>query len=213
MATVIIGIDTTNMQGIYSITNKVNGKVYIGQDTNMPSRWNNYHKPALRKGVHTNPILQKAWKKYGEDMFIYGALLCGPFSKEDLTELEQVNIDNYKTLGLSYNILPANCSRAGMKNSQEHNEKISVALKGNIRAKGSKSNLGQTWTLSEEYRKNRARKLLGNKNSLGFIPSAETRKKLSEAKRGSNHPMFGKHLTETHKKNISLGRLKCLSLI
>lgn len=36
-----------------------------------------------------------------------------------------------------------------------------------------------------------------------YIRTEETRRKLSEAKRGENHPFFGQHFTEEHKKKLS----------
>ena len=43
----------------------------------------------------------------------------------------------------------------------------------------------------------------GGDGSSGFKHSEETRKKMSEAQKGKNHPMYGKTLSEEHKKKIS----------
>ena len=40
-------------------------------------------------------------------------------------------------------------------------------------------------------------------HKLGKHRSKETRKKMSEAKKGENHPMFGKHLSEDTRKKMS----------
>lgn len=40
-------------------------------------------------------------------------------------------------------------------------------------------------------------------NSNSYKRSSETKRKLSEAKIGENNPMFGKHLSEEHRKKIS----------
>ena len=117
------------MQGIYSITNRVDGKVYIGQDTNIPNR-RSRHKGDLQRGRHTNPYLQLAYNKYGVDAFVYDDVVCGPFDKDELTELEQFHIDRYKALGLSYNLLPATNSRVGMKNSDRHKQIMSLRMRG-----------------------------------------------------------------------------------
>ena len=54
--------------GIYSITNNINGKQYIGQSNRLPERWLE-HKRDLNKNKHFNPHLQHAWNKYGGDAF------------------------------------------------------------------------------------------------------------------------------------------------
>ena len=40
-------------------------------------------------------------------------------------------------------------------------------------------------------------------HQLGKKVSEETRKKMSESRKGENHPMFGKHFSEEHRKNLS----------
>jgi len=37
----------------------------------------------------------------------------------------------------------------------------------------------------------------------GRLTSEETRRKLSEGMKGENNPMFGKHLSDGHRKKIS----------
>ena len=61
--------------GIYSIRNVTSGKRYVGQSVDIKGRWFNGHRPALRSGRHSNPRLQNAWNKYGEDVFEHIVLL------------------------------------------------------------------------------------------------------------------------------------------
>jgi group I intron endonuclease len=152
------------MQGIYSYTNTINGKVYIGHSINL--KYRSYrHVRDLNKGVHDNRYLQRAWNKYGLDKFIYEEIVCGPFDKKELVELEQFYIDKYDSRNPSngYNILPASGSRAGIKSSEETKEKVSIAMKGN------KHNLGNK--ASEETKKkmslSQTGKRIGNKYGLG----------------------------------------------
>ncbi len=56
------------MTAVYGILCLANRKMYIGQSTNVKSRWNN-HQYKLRKGEHYAERLQKAWNRYGKDMF------------------------------------------------------------------------------------------------------------------------------------------------
>jgi group I intron endonuclease len=54
--------------GIYTITCRPTGRVYVGQARRIQERWRN-HQLALGKGEHGNPYLQRAWNKYGADAF------------------------------------------------------------------------------------------------------------------------------------------------
>lgn len=56
------------MIGVYGILCLPTGKMYIGQSTDVKKRWNK-HKNNLKGKTHFSPRLQKAWNKYGEDMF------------------------------------------------------------------------------------------------------------------------------------------------
>lgn len=56
--------------GIYLIYCSASQKGYIGRARNIASRWKT-HKTRLRKGIHENPHLQRAWKKYGESVFVF----------------------------------------------------------------------------------------------------------------------------------------------
>ena len=79
------------MTGIYKITNKINGKVYIGQSVNIQRRWRN-HKSAINDSF---PI-HKAFKKYGLENFDFEVLeeCC----IEDLSKREQYYILYFNSL-------------------------------------------------------------------------------------------------------------------
>lgn len=59
--------------GIYKITNKVNGMVYIGQSKDIHNRLLG-HKRALRNNSHRNAHLQHAYNMYGRKNFMYSLL-------------------------------------------------------------------------------------------------------------------------------------------
>jgi len=64
--------------GVYSITNLVNGKRYIGRSIDIQARWA-LHIWKLKKGIHNNMHLQNAWDKYGPDSFRFEIVeLCTP---------------------------------------------------------------------------------------------------------------------------------------
>ena len=68
--------------GIYRILNRLKGDFYIGSAINLRTR-RNRHFSELKKGVHYNTHLQRAFNKYGQDAFNFEVLLiCEPFELE-----------------------------------------------------------------------------------------------------------------------------------
>ena len=80
--------------GIYSITNKLNGKVYIGKSVNIHKRWENH----INRSVQDNPkcVIHKAIKKYGVNNFIFEIVEVTE-SVELINEREIYWIDHYQT--------------------------------------------------------------------------------------------------------------------
>ena len=88
--------------GIYKITNTNNGKVYIGQSINLPSRIAS-HFASLKNHTHHNGHLQNAYN-LDPDAFIAEIIcLC---DEDDLDNLEQYYIKSYNsnTREFGYNI-------------------------------------------------------------------------------------------------------------
>ena len=98
-------MSSNKLCGIYCIENTVNHKKYIGLSIDITRRWYE-HKSDLKRNVHINPCLQKAWNKYGERSFrFYVIELC---DDKYLIDKEKIYIDKYKTLTHEhgYNITP-----------------------------------------------------------------------------------------------------------
>ena len=63
------------MIGIYKITNKINGKIYIGQSININKRINEHFWQSFnQKDVSFNSILHQAIRKYGKENFSWEVL-------------------------------------------------------------------------------------------------------------------------------------------
>jgi group I intron endonuclease len=89
--------------GIYRITNRNDGKSYIGKTgMNFGDRWDS-HRSLLKSGKHTNPNLQSAWSKDGEDAFEF-SVIESVESPDILSELEIKYIAEFRKMDLSYNL-------------------------------------------------------------------------------------------------------------
>ena len=79
--------------GIYKITNKVNGKVYIGQSIDIERRWKTHLLNA--KNEVQNVLLYQAFQKYGIENFDFSIIEEIP--EEKLNEREQYWIRYYNS--------------------------------------------------------------------------------------------------------------------
>ena len=95
----IPGPFTGNVSGIYQIRNTVNGKTYVGSTTSLRRR-RAEHLRELAAGRHFNPILQRAWAKYGAQAFVFEVVEVCP--REDRHVREQHYLD---TLAPAYNVM------------------------------------------------------------------------------------------------------------
>lgn len=83
--------------GIYRITNKINGKSYIGQSIHIERRWEEHCKPS------SSSLVSKAIHKYGKINFLFEIL--EECQIEDLDLLEQYWIKKENTISpFGYNI-------------------------------------------------------------------------------------------------------------
>ena len=112
--------------GVYKITNKINGKFYIGSSVDIEHRWQQ-HVNALKGNYHCNIHLQSAWNKYGSENFNFEIL---EECKDDIVrKREQYYIDNTHCLNrnIGYNISPQ--TDMSLK-SDETKKKISDSKRG-----------------------------------------------------------------------------------
>ena len=164
------------MSCIYSILNKVNGKIYIGQTIDSKRRFKE-HKSELRRNNHYNPHLQYAWNKYGEDSFEFNILEYCELDKLNDNEIWWISYFDSTNKLKGYNQTTGGEDNKGSANpmygkhhSLKSREKMSNSRKGT--QKGS------------------------NNNFYGKKHSVESRKKMSEARKGENCWKWGTSIIE-----------------
>jgi group I intron endonuclease len=104
--------------GIYSITNKINNKRYIGKSKNIKVRFRN-HRSDLHRNKHHSIHLNRSWLKYGKENFLWEIL--EECSKENLKKREIYWVRFYKSdmPEFGYNGDTANEIETRMEHSEE----------------------------------------------------------------------------------------------
>ena len=161
--------------GIYCIENTVNGKKYIGQSKDIKDRWRR-HISELRKCKHDNSYLQENWIAYGESAFKFYVLEeCSP---ELLDEKEKYYIDYLDSMSYGNGF---NLTTGGKRGNFMTDE---------IKQKMSKS-VAESYT--DELREIR------RQDALDYWSNPENRKRMV----GENNGMYGKHHSEESKRKMS----------
>ena len=170
------------MYYIYRITNKVNGKTYIGQH-----KYNKLNDKYMGSGKR----LWEAYRKYGFENFEKQILVFNISKREYADLLEKTFIASEREkVGIKncYNI--SNGGNGGYTGlvSEETRQKLSKALKGKHRSeetkrKISESKKGQPGTWKDKHLPEETRKKISEAQK-GKKLSEEHRRKLSEAKKG-----------------------------
>ena len=185
---------------IYRATNKVNGKVYIGQTTKsleLRVIWHN----------KTGHYFHNAIKKYRIENFTWEIIEhCD--SREELNEMEFHYIKQYNSFGKNgYNLTYGGDGCVGHRFSEKEKKSISESLK-KYYSKNNNPFLGKKH--SDKTKKKIANALKGrfagkNNPFYGKKHTKESRKRISKALlETENHPNRGKHLSEDWRNKISL---------
>ena len=178
--------------GIYKITNILNNKVYVGQSTDIYTRWTT-HRNELNNNRHHNIYLQKSWNKYGEENFQFDILESCAEDSLDEKECYYIELLNSIDKKYGYNLVSGGSSnkkfsedvlkrmseaQTGRKHSDETKKKIGDANRGRIKSREEIEKIRNSHkreNLSDET----LNKMSISKKGKKF--SVETRKKLSES--------------------------------
>lgn len=220
---------------IYRIRNIVNQKFYVGSTINSKERFRT-HRSKLRRGVHHTPHLQAAWNKYGEECFKFEIMeevadVASLQAAEDRWLQEYVGQPCCYNAGLRSGApwrgvareLHPNFERpkkeseltaisAGVKRRYEdpdyqprrgkaHAEETKAKISAKVQRVLAEGRGGK-FVPSEETRKRMSEALKGNQNAKGHARTEEHRRKLAEANTG-NQNWLGKQHTEESKLKMS----------
>jgi group I intron endonuclease len=183
---------------IYKITNKVNGKIYIGaHSTDNPN--DNYY--------GSGKLILRALDKYGVKGFDKEILHTFDTKEEMFAKERELVTQEFVDRHDTYNVniggsappitIHTEESRArvserfkGKPISEEHKAKISATKKAGYHPYRGKK-------LTEEHKEKNRQAQTGRKHS------AETRAKISASKMGKNNPNYGRDFSEEYRKKLS----------
>jgi group I intron endonuclease len=216
---------------IYWIKNTQNGNFYVGSSTQRYVRWKT-HKNKLRAGNHHCRHLQAAWNKYGEAAFEF-SVVEKVLEESDLQAAEDRWLSQHVGKPHCYNhgtrsgapmrglfgaanprfgsSLPeerkqqlrtaaqrqweTSDPRTGRTHTDEARAKISERVQAALAAGG-----GGKFIPSEETRAKMSAALKGNQNAKGHVRTEEQRRRLSEAAMGNQHWLGRTHSAASRAK-------------
>lgn len=151
---------------IYLITNKINGKIYIGKHST-----NDLNDDYYGSGV----LIKRSIQKYGIENFTKEYLaFCD--TEEKLNWFEKFYIKKYKAREVGYNLTDGGEGGSPMKGKHH-----SIKTKEKMRLShiGQQSFLGKH--LTNEHKQHISQSMKGKQNTLGKLHSDETKQKIRES--------------------------------
>jgi group I intron endonuclease len=191
---------------IYKATNKINGKVYIGQTTQGLHKRKSKQIYDSKNKKYGGSIFLRAINKYKKENFLWEEV-CKCFSREELDRKENFYINFYESnnLKLGYNLITGR-GRSGYKLSKETRNKISKKAK--IRLSIPENNPMYGKSISDicgiEISKKLKKYYLDKPGTFtGKHHTKEFKLKMSFSRTGPKNHFYGKNLTEEHRSKIS----------
>ena len=183
--------------GTYRIRNVVSGRFYIGSSENIYRRFE-AHRRQLRAGTHKNVPLQMSWRKHGEDAFKFEILEIVPPEQVRCAERELLKTLFSHSLCCNMHDETYVFPRTGRKHTPATRAKISEKVQAAL-----SQGRGGKFIPSPETRAKMSAALKGNQCAKGHVRSKEHRRKLSESAKGNKH-WLGRAHTEASK--VKMGR-------
>lgn len=187
--------------GIYSITNRDNGKRYIGRTVNFEKR-KTMHMWQLNNNRHFNNHLQRAWNK-GEHLEFEIIERC---PSEMCNEREVFWIEHFhaQDMRYGYNLCDGGKATAGYRFTDEQKKKISDSRKGykckpedvQKRVDSLHKHMEDDPDFAKRLSAQKAERWKGKPSWNKGIPCPEWKKKLLSEK------LKGKKITDAHKEKL-----------
>ena len=200
--------------GVYRI-DLGGGWFYVGSAKNLVKR-ESQHRSDLRRGVHCNQIMQRAYDKYGQ----FSLSVLERYPVDEILQREQELLDANISDPNCANISPTAANCLGVKHTDETRSRMSAAWMGhsvssNTRAKISAANTGYKHT--DATRANMSAAQIGRTHSddtkaehraahsaalTGYKHTDKARANMSAAQKGRKRAP----LTDAHRANMSVAQ-------
>jgi group I intron endonuclease len=161
---------------IYKITNKINGKHYIGKTHNAELRFAQHVGSSSRTSRYA---IHNAIRKYGEESFVFEVIFVVFDYDLDGAEWEIHFIDVYESYMYGYNLTTGGEGVRGYKHTEESRRKNSLAKSGEKHPFFGKPRTEATKAKISEVKKGWG---------LGRKLSSETKERMSAAQKGKKMP-------------------------
>lgn len=184
--------------GIYKITSP-SGKIYIGQSVDIKETWSQRYK---KLNCKSQTLIYKSLKKYGYEQHLFEIVRVCSEKWLNVFEIYFINFYgsfNSKTglnltsggnSGRRSDYTKKRMSMAGLNMSQDHKNKLSDAHLNSSPMRGKKHSAETKDKMSKSH--------------LGVPKSNDTIIRMRLAQAGENNPMYGRVLTDEHRRNISI---------
>ena len=174
---------------VYLVTNKANGKKYVGQHAgnNLESYWRRNVWLAER-GYQGKRLLYRAIRKYHADGFeVKSLVIVGTKQEMDYYEIALIKTWNTTNPEKGYNITAGGLGSLGVKHSVETRTKMSKShglrpMSEDNKRKLLERNKGNKYSLGKKMTEENFQKLMAV--HIGAKRSDESRQRMSEAHKG-----------------------------
>jgi len=173
----------------YQVLNQSNGKKYFGFTTNPEQRWKK-HLDGIKAKKKSCPYFHNALKKGPLSNFTFS--IIGEYKNKEQALEEEINlIKKYNTQNPNFGYNISSGGESGGFIDESHREKCIMRMKTNNPMKKLRTNKGTF------------------KKGCCHIMTEETKKKISESKKGKNNPMYGNKEAANHLNKMKYNCSHC----